>query len=447
MISKYEQGIVAHSIFFSIIRSKLPLFDFRNYGHQSMVSFSRHLPEVFSLAKDDVSGEDILYPIQDNPNESEISAKTVVVNNADSVPINDLKFLFKMVGPLLGISKMNDDTVMVTMESVEDAGEAVKRFNGQKLDNKIIKCTLQNSKTSNSEEIPKVDVLALTQTIPPEETSNLPIEVDAKKEEKINGIGSTEAINPKDEIIHDTNGTSPRNEKSIPREKLPVNLKENENYVEVLAAEVFSPNKFYVQLKANLGELTRLMEALDQFYKGNDGLSKDYYLQEDNCKPGMYCAALYYGQWHRGFITKVDAKKRRCGVSYIDYGSIATLPMLEMRLLDTRFAQFPSQAFKCRLSGIKPSQGAHEWEDAANREFLKMCNKAGWFGMMAKIDKVLEGGKLHVVKLHDTVTNDLPQGIFINEALVKLNYAEAVPIENEPIDPYARLRPEGTSTA
>ena len=68
--------------------------------------------------------------------------------------------------------------------------------------------------------------------------------------------------------------------------------------------------------------------TFSQFYKGNDGLSKDYNLQEDNCKPGMYCAALYYGQWHRGFITKVDGKKRRCGVSYIDYGSIATLPML-----------------------------------------------------------------------------------------------------------------------
>ena len=186
--------------------------------------------------------------------------------------------------------------------------------------------------------------------------------------------------------------------------------------------------------------------TFSQFYKGNDGLSKDYNLQEDNCKPGMYCAALYYGQWHRGFITKVDAKKRRCGVSYIDYGSLATLPMLEMRLLDTRFAQFPSQAFKCRLSGIKPSQGACEWENAASREFLKMCNKVSWFGLMAKIEKVLEGEKLHVVKLYDTVTNDLPQGIVINEALVKLNYAEAVPIENEPIDPYARLRPEGTST-
>ena len=113
-----------------------------------MVSFSRRLPEVFSLAKDDTSGEDILYPIQDNPNESEISAKTVVVNfNGNSVPINDLEILFKMVGPLLEISKMNDDTVLVTMESVEDAGEAVKRFNGQNLDKKIIKCTLQNSKT------------------------------------------------------------------------------------------------------------------------------------------------------------------------------------------------------------------------------------------------------------------------------------------------------------
>ena len=86
------------------------------------------------------------------------------------------------------------------------------------------------------------------------------------KEEKKNGIGSTEAINPKDKIIHDTNGTngtSPRNEKSIPREKLPDNLKENDNYVDVLAAEIFSPNKFYVQLKANHGELTNLMEALE----------------------------------------------------------------------------------------------------------------------------------------------------------------------------------------
>ena len=67
--------------------------------------------------------------------------------NGNSVPINDLEILFKMLGPLLEISNMNDDTVLVTMESVEDAGEAVKRFNGQKLDKKIIECTLQNSKT------------------------------------------------------------------------------------------------------------------------------------------------------------------------------------------------------------------------------------------------------------------------------------------------------------
>jgi hypothetical protein len=113
-----------------------------------MVTFSRHLPEVFYMAKDDITGEDVLYPTQDNPNESELSAKTVVVNfSGNSVPINDLEYLFKMVGPLLKISKMSEDTVLVTMESVEDAGKAVKKYNGQKLDNKIIKCTVQNSKT------------------------------------------------------------------------------------------------------------------------------------------------------------------------------------------------------------------------------------------------------------------------------------------------------------
>ena len=52
----------------------------------------------------------------------------------------------------------------------------------------------------------------------------------------------------------------------------------------------------------------------------------------------------------------------------------------------------------------------------------------GWFGLVAKIEKVLEGEKLHVIKLHAMVTKDLPQGIVINEALVKLNHAEAVPI-------------------
>ena len=72
-----------------------------------------------------------------------------------------------------------------------------------------------------------------------------------------------------------------------------------------------------------------------------------------------------------------------------------------------------------------------------------MTNKSGWFGLWAKIEKVLEGEKLHIVKLYDVVTNDLPEGICINDALVEMKYAETDATEIESIDPHPRLRPDG----
>ena len=107
-----------------------------------MVSFSKSLPEIFSLAKDEITGEDILYPTKETP-----CATNVLVENFESAStLEDLKILFEIVGPVVEIVQIDKNSVMITMESMKDANTAVKSYHGQKLDEKILKCTVQSGK-------------------------------------------------------------------------------------------------------------------------------------------------------------------------------------------------------------------------------------------------------------------------------------------------------------
>ena len=51
-------------ICFCSLQEKFPRFDFKHYGHQSMMSFSRQLPEVFLGTRDKKNGEFMLFPSQ-----------------------------------------------------------------------------------------------------------------------------------------------------------------------------------------------------------------------------------------------------------------------------------------------------------------------------------------------------------------------------------------------
>ena len=99
--------------------------------------------------------------------------------------------------------------------------------------------------------------------------SSSPVEILETPKINGNGSSSAEKIPQNKKSVENetkkeikTNGEL-RNEKPIPREKLPDNLKENDNYVEVLAAEIFSPHKFFVQLSTKHSEFKSMMEALE----------------------------------------------------------------------------------------------------------------------------------------------------------------------------------------
>lgn len=152
----------------------------------------------------------------------------------------------------------------------------------------------------------------------------------------------------------------------------------------------------------------------------------------------MFCAALYDDRWHRVMLKQLDFDKDTFHVFYVDYGSQAILPKRHLRVLDAEFAQFPSQAFECRLSGVKPTNNEQNWPDEAGNRMLEIVTKTQNQGLVAKLDFYDKKRQLLVISLYDTVTNDLPAGISVKKALIKMGVAE------EDLESYASMDAQRT---
>lgn len=177
------------------------------------------------------------------------------------------------------------------------------------------------------------------------------------------------------------------------------------------------------------------------FYKGGNGLSRSYILKPNNCRPGIFCAALYENSWHRATLTHVDFETDQFRVFYVDYGSLADrVSVSDLRYLDKRFAQFPRQAFEFRLSGVKPLSDAG-WTVEVGEKFLEIVSKAGEQGLVAKIEHIDKGSELIVASLFDTVTNDFPEGIDCAKALIGMNVAAKDSTPYIPLDMMPRPKP------
>ena len=122
-----------------------------------------------------------------------------------------------------------------------------------------------------------MDGLQVSQPVSPLIPKSGNIFVDkAIDDNKTNGENQTIAVNKtiSDIKTNDENKTIAVNKsiadnktmvefKPIPREKLPDDLEENKNFVEVIVGEVYSPYKFFVQLKAKSMDLAIMMDAME----------------------------------------------------------------------------------------------------------------------------------------------------------------------------------------
>jgi len=338
------------------------------------IQFIKGTPEFLSKHKREKKA-----PAQKKPLiNTRIMYRIVVENLAISVTEEDLMTLFSHFGPVKQVKlDSSDHTGRVDMDDNSSARQAVQACHQQLLDGQLITCQLFEEEVV-------------------EEAS--PIEQPKKTLGKIYQL------------------------------ELPESIKQGQ-FLDVCMGEVFTPHKFYLQLKSNYKMLNDLMDELDDFYTSGPGISKKYLLSDDHCtQVGRTCAVLYLGNmWHRGIITDFNQESQMLSVYYNDYGSIAVVPRHHARILHPEFAELEGQAIICKLSGIIPNSTNGQWSTEAGNMVLKMAQDCDGF-LVAEIVNVLVHNEertryeLEVV-LYDTVTNDDPQGLIFSENLIDAGLA------------------------
>ena len=202
-------------------------------------------------------------------------------------------------------------------------------------------------------------------------------------------------------------------------------------YVDVHVSHVYTPEDFYVQRNDKYDLLGDLEQEMTLFYDKKDNDYAHSILQGMPV-PGSMLACKYRSgpkneapTWLR-CLALSPAKPDTISVFMVDYGTTQQVVLNDAKYLSKKFMNLPSQAIRARLSGIHPFEG-FKWSLEAKKllsEKAQTTYRLG--GMVARVDgySMLKCGFKASLRLIDTVTNDIPDGIVINDTLIDLGLAE-----------------------
>ncbi|XP_068201492.1 uncharacterized protein [Palaemon carinicauda] len=193
-------------------------------------------------------------------------------------------------------------------------------------------------------------------------------------------------------------------------------------YVEVVIAEIYSPDKFWVILRQpeTSGALDCLMNNLFEFYSSKVG---DRYMVSPHLITIGAPVVVYYEDdknYYRALITSIE-DVRTVKLFLVDYGTVFTCDYSDLRQLHEKFFTLPAQAIKAALDEIVPPDGKKLWPKLASKRFLNMVKNKG---LVAKVTMLKE--KVYM-ELWDTSEK---ADINIADVLIVEGLAES----NRPID-------------
>lgn len=192
--------------------------------------------------------------------------------------------------------------------------------------------------------------------------------------------------------------------------ELPENLGMGD-YIELRVAEVYNPHKFWIMIRQYAQHLDQLMDELQDFYRDH---GDKYKMHASTVTEGQCCVATYQGEWHRVTIKSVASEVE---VFYVDYGTVAQVPLHELRYIHRDFCNLPAQAIRASMSGIKPSHGRQRFTREANQELLRLVIDKALIGLIQRVEP--EEPFLELFLIDTNGDND----IHLNDVLVTLNHA------------------------
>uniref|UniRef100_A0A1B0GK58 Tudor domain-containing protein n=1 Tax=Lutzomyia longipalpis TaxID=7200 RepID=A0A1B0GK58_LUTLO len=142
-----------------------------------------------------------------------------------------------------------------------------------------------------------------------------------------------------------------------------------DGWTEIAVSDMHNPHKFFFQTKEDIRQIEELMEQLEKFYERDSSAKLTPKVHE--LRPKLIVAALYTGLWHRGRIISEPfqlEKRTMCRVYYVDYGTVNTVPVEDIRFLHKDFLEKPQLCHRASLSGILPY--GDTWNCEISRIFL-----------------------------------------------------------------------------
>ena len=118
---------------------------------------------------------------------------------------------------------------------------------------------------------------------------------------------------------------------------------------DVTVTAVNSPLDFYCQVVDPEEKLDTLMDRIDHHCSTASAPSNRSY------KPGEFVLACFTEDqgWYRAIVAKAPQDGHTVEVRYIDYGNTEVVATSELRTMTPAFCQLPSQAVRCRLTGVE----------------------------------------------------------------------------------------------
>ncbi|XP_066938784.1 uncharacterized protein [Macrobrachium rosenbergii] len=165
-------------------------------------------------------------------------------------------------------------------------------------------------------------------------------------------------------------------------------------WIEVMVAEVYSPEKFWVVVKGSetSGALNCLMGKLFEFYNSKVG---DRYM----VSPGLITigapVVAYFAEeqyYCRALITSVE-DVRTVKLFLVDYGIVYRCDYSHLRQLHQNFFALPAQAVKAALDDIVPPYGKGIWPKQTSQRFLNIVQNKD---LVAKVTKLKENAYMEL---------------------------------------------------
>ena len=194
-----------------------------------------------------------------------------------------------------------------------------------------------------------------------------------------------------------------------------VAIPESGEYIDCHVTKVFDPTNFVCIPFRSMLDLNQLLRDCIEYF---NLYCKDMVLKHEEIKIGHLYAGHQDGAWYRVLINQIVGPGL-VSVYIVDFGEYNTMIFEEIKPLPWKFWQLPFQAFKCKLHGIKPTEGTQVWSEGAKLKMSQMAQEKSLVGLVCCQDD----NEFVSLRLVDTST---PKDVCLDEVLLDRGMADMI---------------------